>query len=289
MAVGLFACTRRRGNEEDVPFEVHEIDDGAGGSDSLRSVVLLPRWARPEESLPILVALPGRSEALRGREASARAWLRDYEIARAAARLRKPPLTPADFHAHVEPSRLEAINRSLAERPFRGLVVVCPSIPEALAKRPDADSAEAFGKRVLDFLPRVRAMAPSSPAQRSVGIDGVSLGGRLALDAGLAHARSFAAIGTLQPALRQHEEDALVQRIRQAIATNPRLRLRLVTSRDDDFRDEVTSLHRALTEAGLSHDYEFIEGPHGYAFNRGPGAIEMLLWHDRVLRGERGL
>jgi hypothetical protein len=31
-----------------------------------------------------------------------------------------------------------------------------------------------------------------------------------------------------------------------------------------------------------------VPGPHDYPFNRGPGAIEMLLWHDRVLRGEAG-
>ena len=29
-----------------------------------------------------------------------------------------------------------------------------------------------------------------------------------------------------------------------------------------------------------------VTGPHDYAFNRGPGAIEMLAYHDRVLRGE---
>jgi len=28
-----------------------------------------------------------------------------------------------------------------------------------------------------------------------------------------------------------------------------------------------------------------VTGPHDYAFNRGPGALEMLAYHDRVLRG----
>jgi iron(III)-salmochelin esterase len=32
-----------------------------------------------------------------------------------------------------------------------------------------------------------------------------------------------------------------------------------------------------------------IPGGHDYTFNRGPGGIEMLLWHDRVLRGEAPL
>ena len=27
-------------------------------------------------------------------------------------------------------------------------------------------------------------------------------------------------------------------------------------------------------------------GPHDYVFNQGPGGVEMLLFHDRALRGE---
>ena len=33
----------------------------------------------------------------------------------------------------------------------------------------------------------------------------------------------------------------------------------------------------------VAHDFADIPGPHDYPFNRGPGAIELLLWHDRVL------
>jgi hypothetical protein len=29
-----------------------------------------------------------------------------------------------------------------------------------------------------------------------------------------------------------------------------------------------------------------VPGPHDYEFNRGPGAYEMLMFHDRVLRGQ---
>lgn len=291
LAASLVACGRRGDGSRDGDglVEVHELhEDGDGdGAEPMRGVVLLPRWGRPDEKLPVLVALPGRAEALRG-PASALAWLREYELARAIGHLRNPPLPPAAFHGHVDPSRLQALQRSLAERPFRGLVVLCPSIPEALAKQPDLHQANAFGRRVLGLLPQLRAMRPGL-AEPLVGIDGVSFGGRLALDVGLLHARSFAAVGALQPALRPGEGETLVDRARKALAENPRLRLRLVTSRGDDFRDEVTALHTALDEGGLPHEYALLEGPHGYAFNRGPGAIEMLLWHDRVLRGEPGL
>ncbi len=33
------------------------------------------------------------------------------------------------------------------------------------------------------------------------------------------------------------------------------------------------------------HEHRVALGPHNYDFNRGPGGLEMLTWHDRVLRG----
>jgi hypothetical protein len=64
------------------------------------------------------------------------------------------------------------------------------------------------------------------------------------------------------------------------------LRLRLLTSVGDFYRGVTKQLHDALSRQGVPHDDALVAGPHDYVFNRGPGAIEMLLWHDRVLRGE---
>jgi hypothetical protein len=41
-----------------------------------------------------------------------------------------------------------------------------------------------------------------------------------------------------------------------------------------------------MKEAGVPVFFDLVLGPHDYDFNRGPGGIEMLLFHDRVLRGE---
>ena len=38
----------------------------------------------------------------------------------------------------------------------------------------------------------------------------------------------------------------------------------------------------------IPHELLVIPGTHGYEFNRGPGGIEMLLWHERVQRGLPG-
>jgi hypothetical protein len=61
--------------------------------------------------------------------------------------------------------------------------------------------------------------------------------------------------------------------------------LRFVTSTEDYYVPALKSVSAALRRAGVEHGLLVAEGPHDYAFNRGPGAYEMLLFHDRVLRG----
>ncbi len=68
-----------------------------------------------------------------------------------------------------------------------------------------------------------------------------------------------------------------------ARSRRPGLKLHLVTSHDDYFHESVTGLSRAWAAAGVAHDFADLVGPHDYIFNRGPGSIELLLWHDRAL------
>src|SRR5688572_11895136 len=94
-------------------------------------VVSLPE-RREGETLPLLIALHGRGETLKGPERGARGWLDDYALARAAARLRRPPLTSKDFHGFVEPARLAGLNAALAREPHEGVAVACPFLPDIL-------------------------------------------------------------------------------------------------------------------------------------------------------------
>ena len=75
----------------------------------------------------------------------------------------------------------------------------------------------------------------------------------------------------------------LTELARAARARNPALKLRLLTSKEDYFRSAIAHTSAAWKAAGIDHDYADVPGPHDYPFNRGPGAIEMLLWHDRML------
>jgi enterochelin esterase-like enzyme len=250
---------------------------------STRSVVLVPTWGAAGERFPVLVALHGRGEARKPPAEGALGWARDYGLVRAIDRVASPPLESADFEGFVDASRLDFLNAGLSTQPFRGLIVACPYVPDVdLA---DDDAMHAFGTFLKDtLLPRVRRDTPAIADAASTGIDGVSLGGAVALSVGLDSPTSFGAVGTLQPAIDVKDVARWTTRAQRARQANPTLALRLLTSDGDYFRDAVRATSAAWTAAGVTHELEQARGPHDYPFNRGPGSIEMLLWHDRQLR-----
>lgn len=240
-----------------------------------RATVLAPTAGGP---FPVLVALPGRGEVVRGPEAAAEGWLVDYHLDRAIAAATRG-LRREDFAGHVGDARL----RELASRPpLRGLVVVCPDIGDVLAGERRLDACDAWARALVDdVLPEVRRRFATTGA---TGIDGVSLGGRAALLAGLAHPEAFTAVGSLQAAIRAPEVPELVERARRWADARRGGALRLLTSDGDYFRPVIGDLARALGAASVAHEHVVVAGPHDYSFNRGPGGIEMLMFHDEALR-----
>jgi enterochelin esterase-like enzyme len=248
-----------------------------------RAVVVVPAWTKPGERLPVLFALHGRGEAMKGPIDGVMGWPRDYALLRAIERLCAPPLTRADLEGFVDPKRLAETNASLASAPFRGLIVVCPYLPDVDLHKPNG-AIKDYGRYLLEtVLPRVRAELPALAAPAAIGIDGVSLGGAVSLRVGLGNPAAFGAVGSLQAAIGDDQVAELTELARQARARNPALALRLLTSNEDYFRGAIAHASAAWTAAGIEHDYADVPGPHDYPFNRGPGAIEMLLWHDRRL------
>jgi len=238
----------------------------------------------PCPGAPLLVALHGAGENVRGLLAGSRGWRDDYALPRAERRLHAPPLTREDFESLVEPARLAAVNESLASAPYEGLAVACPFTPRVQTLE-GAKRWASFLERTL--LPRAKKDA-GLLANAKVGIDGVSMGGRLALLVGLARPDLFDSVGALQPALSVDEAGYFAELIANSARTQPRP-LRLVTSEGDPFRDAIRALSDGLTRRGLEHRLLVTPGPHDYAWNRGPGSLEMLLWHDRVLRGREAV
>lgn len=287
LGVGLIVLSRllavaqsppRPGSLRTVVWDFPETPAGP-----MRAVVMLPAGAAPGERLPLLVALHGWGETRRGVARGAFGWSRDYELGASDRELRLPALRREAFLGHVDGGRLARLRRDLAARPYRGLVVVAPFTPDVLGA--DAGALQqAFDRWLVDDLvPRARRELPVLGERAATGIDGVSLGGLHALEVGLAHPEVFGAVGALQPAVRGR-----IGRVLARYAPSPDRppqRVRLVTSRGDVYRRDVAALAAALRARGLVHEVRVLAGPHDYVFNRGPGGVEMLLFHDRALRG----
>ncbi len=283
--VGVVASGAARGTTTIAPDatpwrELGFAASGAAAGEAAGEQHALVRGASSDA--PLLIALHGAGEAARGLVTGARGWRDDYALDRAERRLRTPPLTEGDFEGFVTTDRVAALNSALAARAYRGLSVACPYTPRLRT----LEAAAPFARFLFDrLLPRATTELGLAPA--SLGIDGVSMGGRLALLVGLSHPERFAAVGALQPALTEDEAPKFAELAVRATAKK-KLALRLVSSSEDPFLAAIRALDVELTKRGVAHDLYVSPGPHDYAWNRGPGSIEMLLWHDRVLRGESG-
>jgi enterochelin esterase-like enzyme len=252
----------------------------------MRVVVLIPEHEL-EQRLPVLVALHGRGEALKGPELGARGWVDDYTLPTTVERLHRPPITLDDLHGFADDARLARLNASLAQRPYQGLIVVCPFTPDTLPADESIDKALPLARFVVEtVLPRAYRETPAIGTPETTGIDGVSLGGRAALGIGLLRPNAFAVVASLQAALRSDNSTDILKRAREAKTQKPDLFVRLLTSSDDYFLKANQLLAADLGTLGIRTELVNIPGPHDYEFNRGPGGYEMLMFHDRVLRGQ---
>ncbi len=247
-------------------------------------VVVLPDRL-PGELFPLLIALHGRGEAMKGSVRGSRGWVDDYALGRAIRRLALPPLDRPDFEGIVDSKRMNLINSELREHPYRGLVVLCPYTPDMLAGERPFERVLPYSRFLVEtLLPRARQELPVVDSAAATGIDGVSLGGRVALLSGLYQPGAFGAVATLQAAFDSSDAGKLAILAAKARLTNPGLKFRFLTSDDDYFLNANRAITAAFTQAHIDHQFLVVPGPHDYIFNRGPGAIEMLFYHDRALR-----
>ncbi len=232
-----------------------------------------------EEKIPLLIALHGMGETV-DPITGIYGWLKAYELDKAYSALHSPPLDDADFHDLVTPEHLAEVNASLEKNPFRGLVIVCPFVPRQISAEVSFDDYARF---LADkVIPRARKELPVIPTTAATGIDGVSLGGISALTMGLMRPETFGAIGSLQPAVFDAPQaDRIAAEAQRSLKGRP---LRVTTSEQDVYKDALVVFDQKLTERKIAHEFAIYPGPHDYIWNKGPGAIEMLLWHDRTLR-----
>ncbi len=261
-------------------YERHEL--ALPGSVSPRVIVLAPP-AAPGVRHPVVIALHGRGEARKGPTKGPLGWPEDYALERAIERIAHPPLTSADFFGLVTAAELEAHNSALASTPYRGLVVLCPYLPDV--DLGDPIPQDAYGKFLVEILlPRARETFAILPGREHTGIDGISLGGEVALHVGAGFPEAFGAVSGLQPAIQSKDAGRWAARLAAAKARVGTLALRLQTSTGDPFRRPTRALSSELIKAGVEHTMTETPGPHDYVYNRGPAAFGLLGYHDRVLR-----
>ncbi|MFO0613136.1 MAG: alpha/beta hydrolase-fold protein [Polyangiaceae bacterium] len=233
-------------------------------------------------SLGTIIALHGKGESTKGLEGGAKGWQKDYELGRIHEKLLGGPIKSEDVKGFLGPKRLAKINASLSANPYSGLVVACPYAPNL--GKPKEDEVQPYARFLIStLLPKV-SEATGAPRDRArTGIDGVSMGGRLALLVGLSHPEVFSSVGALQPQIEVKDAEWLADLALRA-NQNHKVSLRLVSSDDDPFLDSVKAFSAALDAVGVAHQKVITAGPHDYIWNKGPGGCEMLVFHERVLR-----
>lgn len=247
-------------------------------------LVLLPEGTHAPGSLAVIVALHGRGEAVRGPQRGARGWLDDYALEPAFAAMSRGRVEASDAGGMASEAQLRAMTRSLRAHPFRDVAVVMPYTPDLIDEVPGSEAIAAYGQWLVEvMLPTVRRSLPALGADPGrTAIDGVSLGGMLALDVGLRHPETFASVGGIQPAVRGRVAAY------GPLATGATRCLRVASSERDPFLRATRELSAAWRARGIAHELVEYGGPHGYSFNRGPGSLELLRFHHACFsRGAR--
>ncbi len=238
-------------------------------------LVLLPEGVRAPGSLSVVVALHGRGEAVRGPQRGVRGWLDDYALEPAYAAFLRGRVTSDHAAGMASEAQIRGLGRLLRAHPFRDVAVVMPYTPDLGAQTPGSPSIQSYGSWLADvMLPAVRRALPALSTEPSrTAIDGVSLGGMLALEVGLRRPDAFGSVGGIQPAVRGRVEAY------GPLATSATRCLRLASSSEDPFLRATRELSAAWRAREIEHELVEYHGPHGYSFNRGPGSIELLRFH----------
>lgn len=229
-------------------------------------------------ALPVLILLHGRGEALKNPERGARGFLDDYALEPNWRWLSEPEhLAPKDTPTTFQ----QTVRAQLSERSFNGMVVVMPYLPDRFRGPEVFDNASEYARVLGEFAQRVKGDLPVRQDRNAWALDGISLGGRVAMACAPALADELGAVGSVQAAIDERELTRFAELLQQARRRNPVLKVTLATSEHDYFRSVLERYHRLMSERSLSHDWVVLPGDHSYAFNRGVGVAHLLLTYDR--------
>jgi iron(III)-salmochelin esterase len=234
----------------------------------------------PTRKYPLVIAFGGAGECARTPRDGALAWLYYYKTDDAIRALKNNRITPDDFRGLVTPSHLNDFNKRLRARPYGGIILACPSSPplSPLVGLEYPDYEEYIMNELVPALKKRYRVADGR-----VGVDGVSMGGARSMYYGFKYPEVFASIGSIQGAFGPYFDiyRHFVGRYSEILKHRS---IQLVTSDHDPMAPSVERMHHLLVEHSIRHRYLKLPGPHDYIFNQGPGALELLVFHDRALR-----
>ena len=229
---------------------------------------------------PLVIAFGGAGECARSPRDGALAWLHYYKTDAAIRALANNRLTPHDFRELITPPHLNDFNRRLKASPYRGIILACPSSP-LLSPQVGLEYPEYEEYIMNELVPALKSRYRVADAR--VGIDGVSMGGARAMYYGFKYPEVFSSIGSVQGAFGPYF-DVYRHFVERHSETLKKRSIQLVTSDRDPMAPSVERMHKLLVDNSIPHRYLKLTGPHDYIFNQGPGALELLVFHDHALR-----
>jgi enterochelin esterase-like enzyme len=249
-----------------------------------RALVMYPTQRAPGQRFAGLLLFHGRGETTTSEQVAIHAWRTRYGLEQSDARLRHPPLElTAEEREFIKPERLARLNAALVEKPFAGLIVICPVTPNPRrAAKPEGvlDRYSEWIEHTL--LPAASARAPLDPT-RGIGVDGCSMGGYVAAEVFLRKPHLFRSFGVVQPAIGEYRVARYAMHLTAAQSGQGLRAIHLQTSTDDPYRGAVNELARHLKRQGARFTLDVLPGPHDQRWLRAAGTLAMLAWHDYIL------
>ncbi len=247
-----------------------------------RYVLLLPTHLGPNEHVPLLVLLHGLAETV-DPKMGAYAWLERYGVGSAYDRLRRAPIARTSRRGEWTDARLAELNAELAARPFRGMAIVCPFVPNVYKSANPTAELDALAAWIVDeVVPSCQVEAPVVPDPSRTGLDGCSLGGFVGLEVFLRRPEAFAAWGGVQSAISDAGAVGYAERLAKALARAGPRRLHVESSTLDPYRSANERLAAELGRRKVPCELRVPPGPHDQPWLREAGTVEMLAWHDRA-------
>jgi enterochelin esterase-like enzyme len=263
---------------------VREITLDSPRGTTRRFTLFLPTHLGPNERVPLLVLLHGLAETADARM-GAYAWLERYGLGTAYDRLRRPPIERTSRRGDWTDARLAEINADLLVRPFRGMAICCPFIPNVYKSANPSTELDALATfMVEEMIPRCQVDAPVVPDPARTGLDGCSLGGYVGLEVFLRRPEAFATWGGVQSAISEGGAVGYAERLAKTLERVGPRKLHVETSSLDPYRTANERLAAELSRRRVPVDLRVAPGPHDQPWLREAGTIEMLAWHDRQLR-----